>query len=89
MPLETYFPCFLSLFILVISRLKVVSKLHISPDSSVSIVTGYGLDDWCSNPGREKECSLPHNVHTGCGNHSPPNQSVPEASFPTGKAAGA
>jgi hypothetical protein len=50
---------------------------------------GYGLDDRGSNPGREKDFSLPHNVQNGSGAQPVLYPLGDGGSFPGGKAAGA
>jgi hypothetical protein len=56
-------------------------------NSSVSIVTGYGLDGWGSIPGRGKRFFYNPSVHTDPGATQSPVHWVPESSFPRGKAA--
>jgi hypothetical protein len=49
-----------------------------STGSSVGIITGYGLNGKSSIPGRRRDISLFHKVHTGSGAHP--------ASYPMGTA---
>jgi hypothetical protein len=57
-------------------------------ESSVGIVTGYGLDGWGSNPGKGKIFLFPTSRPT-LGPSQPAIQWVPGNDFPEGKAAGA
>jgi hypothetical protein len=52
------------------------STRNLSQDTSVGIVTGYGLDSRGSILGRSKNFSLPHRVQIGSGSHP--------ASYPVG-----
>jgi hypothetical protein len=56
-------------------------------DSSVSIATGYGLDNEGSIPGRVKIFSLLHSVQTSSGAHPASHPMGTEGSFSEGKAA--
>jgi hypothetical protein len=68
-------------------KYKVVSHM----DSSVGVVTSYGLDDRMIGirfPVRTGNFSLRHRIQTGSGPPpKPPIQWIPGGSFPVGKAA--
>jgi hypothetical protein len=56
-----------------------------SRDSSVGIVTRYGLDDRMIRirfPAGDGNFSLPHHVQSGCGAHPGPSQMGTRGSFP-------
>jgi hypothetical protein len=57
-------------------------------DSSVSIMTGYGLDGWSSSPDKEKITFFPRTVQTGSGAHRTSYPKGTAASFPKIKAKG-
>jgi hypothetical protein len=63
-----------------------VNVIYRNRDSSVSIVTGYGLDDRGSIPDSAINFSLCHRVQTGYGAHWAPYPMSTGGSFPWGEA---
>jgi len=58
-------------------------------DSSVSKVTGYGLDNGSSILGKDKNYSRRHDAQTGSGTYPAPYAMTLRDSFPRNKAVGA
>jgi hypothetical protein len=63
-------------------------EVSMSRDISISIETGYGLDDRGSIPGRAENFSLRYCVQTGSGAHPASHPVGTGAYFPGGKVAG-
>jgi hypothetical protein len=64
------------------------SRLKMSQDSSVSIVTGLKLDGQCLTLGRGKSVSLLHSIQTSSGGHSASQPMATGGSFPEVKQPG-
>jgi hypothetical protein len=83
---------FFTEFVSITSFKKPPILIHKSPDSSVGIALGYGLDDRGSRvrfPAGVGNLSLHHHVQDGSGAHPASYPLDTRVSFPGGKAAGA